>query len=135
MAATRESSNNHLEEHIVQVEEHIAQLEKLLKGQNSVNCDDYSKLDIDAIKSEIQSMQAELRKLSQESNILQDKYFKLESFNLGYKARLEALEQEVAKFQERDKKSAAQAKDIMYNFLYIILSVILGYYAGQIGKW
>lgn len=128
MAVNRESSNNHLEEH-------IAQLEKLLKGQNSVNCDDYSKLDIDAIKSEIQSMQAELRKLSQESNILQDKYFKLESFNLDYKARLEALEQELAKFQERDEKSATQAKAIMYNFLYIILSVILGYYAGQIGKW
>lgn len=121
MAVNRESSNNHLEEH-------IAQLEKLLKDQNSVNCDDYSKLDIDAIKSEIQSMQAEL-------SILQDKYFKLESFNLDYKARLEALEQEVGKFQERDKKSAAQAKDIMYNFLYIILSVILGYFAGQIGKW
>lgn len=135
MAVNRESSNNHLEEHIVQVEEHIAQLEKLLKGQNRVNCDDYSKLDIDAIKSEIQSMQAELRKLSQESNTLQDKYFKLESFNLDYKDRLEALEQEVGKFQERDEKSAARAKDIMYNFLYIILSVILGYYAGQIGKW
>lgn len=135
MAATRENSNNHLEEHIAQVEEHIAQLEKLLKGQNSVNCDDYSKLDIDAIKSEIQSMQAELRKLSQESNTLQDKYFKLESFNLDYKARLEALEQEVDKFQERDEKSAARVKDIMYNFLYIILSVIIGYYAGQIGKW
>ena len=135
MAVNRESSNNHLEEHIVQVEEHIAQLEKLLKGQNSVNCDDYSKLDIDAIKSEVQSMQAELHKLSQESNTLQDKYFKLESFNLDYKARLEALEQEVDKFQGRDEKSAAQAKDIMYNFLYIILSVIIGYYAGQIGKW
>lgn len=128
MAATRENSNNHLEEH-------IAQLEKLLKGQNSVNCDDYSKLDIDAIKSEIQSMQAELHKLSQESNTLQDKYFKLESFNLDYRARLEALEQEVDKFQERDEKSAARVKDIMYNFLYIILSVIIGYYAGQIGKW
>ena len=135
MAVNRESSNKHLEEHIVQVEEHIAQLEKLLKDQNSVNCDDYSKLDIDAIKSEIQSMQAELHKLSQESNILQDKYFKLESFNLDYKARLEALEQEVDKFQGRDEKSAARVKDIMYNFLYIILSVIIGYYAGQIGKW
>lgn len=128
MAVNRESSNNHLEEH-------IDQLEKLLKGQNSVNCDDYSKLDIDAIKSEIQSMQAELHKLGQESNALQDKYFKLESSHVDYKARLEALEQEVDKFQGRDEKSAAQAKNIIYNFLYIILSVVLGYYAGQIGKW
>lgn len=128
MAVNRESSNNHLEEH-------IDQLEKLLKGQNSVNCDDYSKLDIDAIKSEIQSMQAELHKLGQESNALQDKYFKLESSHIDYKARLEVLEQEVDKFQGRDEKSAAQAKNIIYNFLYIILSVVLGYYAGQIGKW
>ena len=127
MAVNRESSNNHLEEH-------IDQLEKLLKGQDSAK-GDYSKLDIDAIKSEIQSMQTELRKLSQESNTLQDKYFKLESSHLDYKARLEALEQEVDKFQGRDEKSAAQAKNIVYNFLYIILSVILGYYAGQIGKW
>ena len=44
MAVNRESSSNHLEEH-------IDQLEKLLKGQNSVNCDDYSKLDIDAVIS------------------------------------------------------------------------------------
>lgn len=128
MAVNRESSNNRLEEH-------IDQLGKLLKGQNSVNCDDYSKLDIDAIKSEIQSMQAELRKLGQESNALQDKYFKLESSHIDYKARLEVLEQEVDKFQGRDEKSAAQAKNIIYNFLYIILSVVLGYYAGQIGKW
>lgn len=128
MAVNRESSNNRLEEH-------IDQLEKLLKGQDSVNCDDYSKLDIDAIKSEIQSMQAELRKLGQESNALQDKYFKLESSHIDYKARLEVLEQEVDKFQGRDEKSAAQAKNIIYNFLYIILSVVLGYYAGQIGKW
>ena len=128
MAVNRESSNNHLEEH-------IDQLEKLLKGQNSVNCDDYSKLDIDAIKSEIQSMQAELHKLGQESNALQDKYFKLESSHIDYKARLEVLEQEVDKFQGRDEKSEAQAKNIIYNFLYIILSVVLGYYAGQIGKW
>lgn len=128
MAVNRESSSNHLEEH-------IDQLEKLLKGQNSVNCDDYSKLDIDAIKSEIQSMQAELHKLGQESNALQDKYFKLESSHIDYKARLEVLEQEVDKFQGRDEKSAAQAKNIIYNFLYIILSVVLGYYAGQIGKW
>lgn len=128
MAVNRESSSNHLEEH-------IDQLEKLLKGQNSVNCDDYSKLDIDAIKSEIQSMQAELHKLGQESNALQDKYFKLESSHIDYKARLEVLEQEVDKFQGRDEKSEAQAKNIIYNFLYIILSVVLGYYAGQIGKW
>ena len=128
MAVNRESSNNRLEEH-------IDQLKKLLKGQNSVNCDDYSKLDIDAIKSEIQSMQAELHKLGQESNALQDKYFKLESSHIDYKARLEVLEQEVDKFQGRDEKSAAQAKNIIYNFLYIILSVVLGYYAGQIGKW
>ena len=127
MAVNRESSNNHLEEH-------IDQLEKLLKGQDSAK-GDYSKLDIDAIKSEIWSMQAELHKLGQESNALQDKYFKLESSHLDYKARLEALEQEVDKFQGRDEKSAAQAKNIVYNFLYIILSVILGYYAGQIGKW
>jgi chromosome segregation ATPase len=127
MAVNRESSNNHLEEH-------IDQLEKLLKGQDSVK-GDYSKLDIDAIKSEIWSMQAELHKLGQESNTLQDKYFKLESSHLDYKARLEALEQEVDKFQGRDEKNAAQAKNIVYNFLYIILSVILGYYAGQIGKW
>lgn len=127
MAVNRESSNNHLEEH-------IDQLEKLLKGQNSAK-GDYSKLDIDAIKSEIQSMQTELRKLSQESNTLQDKYFKLESSRIDYKARLEALEQELDKFQGKDEKSAAQAKDIVYNFLYIILSAVLGYYAGQIGKW
>lgn len=127
MAVNRESSNNHLEEH-------IDQLEKLLKGQGSAK-GDYSKLDIDAIKSEIQSMQAELRKLSQESNTLQDKYFKLESSRIDYKARLEALEQELDKFQGKDEKSAAQAKDIVYNFLYIILSAVLGYYAGQIGKW
>ncbi len=127
MAVNRESSNNHLEEH-------IDQLEKLLKGQNSAK-GDYSKLDIDAIKSEIQSMQTELHKLSQESNTLQDKYFKLESSRIDYKARLEALEQELDKFQGKDEKSAAQAKDIVYNFLYIILSAVLGYYAGQIGKW
>lgn len=127
MAVNRESSNNHLEEH-------IDQLEKLLKGQDSAK-GDYSKLDIDAVKSEIQSMQAELRKLSQESNTLQDKYFKLESSHIDYKARLEALEQEVDKFQGRDEKSAARAKNIVYNFLYIILSLVLGYYAGQIGKW
>lgn len=127
MAVNRESSNNHLEEH-------IDQLEKLLKGQDSAK-GDYSKLDIDAIKSEIQSMQTELRKLSQESNTLQDKYFKLESSRIDYKARLEALEQELDKFQGKDEKSAAQAKDIVYNFLYIILSAVLGYYAGQIGKW
>lgn len=127
MTVNRESSDNHLEEH-------IDQLEKLLKGQNSAK-GDYSKLDIDAIKSEIQSMQTELHKLSQESNVLQDKYFKLESSHIDYKARLEALEHEVDKFQGRDEKSAAQAKNIMYNFLYIILSVVLGYYAGQIGKW
>ena len=127
MAVNRESSNNHLEEH-------IDQLEKLLKGQDSAK-GDYSKLDIDATKSEIQSMQAELRKLSQESNTLQDKYFKLESSHIDYKARLEALEQEVDKFQGRDEKSAARAKNIVYNFLYIILSLVLGYYAGQIGKW
>lgn len=127
MAVNRESSDNHLEEH-------IDQLEKLLKGQNSAK-GDYSKLDIDAIKSEIQSMQTELHKLSQESNVLQDKYFKLESSRLDYKAKLEALEQEVDKFQGRDEKSAAQAKGIVYNFLYIILSIVLGYYAGQIGKW
>lgn len=127
MAVNRESSDNHLEEH-------IDQLEKLLKGQGSAK-GDYSKLDIDAIKSEIQSMQTELRKLSQESNTLQDKYFKLESSRIDYKARLEALEQELDKFQGRDEKSAAQAKNIVYNFLYIILSVVLGYYAGQIGKW
>ena len=70
-----------------------------------------------------------------ESNALQDKYFKLESSHIDYKARLEVLEQEVDKFQGRDEKSAAQAKNIIYNFLYIILSVVLGYYAGQIGKW
>lgn len=128
MAVNGESSNNHLEEH-------IDQLEKLLKGQNSVHCDDYSKLDIDAIKSEIQSMQTELRKLGQESNALQDKYFKLESSHIDYKARLEVLERGVDKFQNRDEKSAAQAKGIVYNFLYIILSIVLGYYAGQIGKW
>lgn len=127
MAVNRESSDNHLEEH-------IDQLEKLLKGQNSAK-GDYSKLDIDAIKSEIQSMQTELHKLSQESNTLQDKYFKLESSRIDYKARLEALEQELDKFQGKDEKSAAQAKDIVYNFLYIILSAVLGYYAGQIGKW
>lgn len=127
MAVNRESSNNHLEEH-------IDQLEKLLKGQDSTK-GDYSKLDIDAIKSEIQSMQTELHKLGQESNTLQDKYFKLESSRIDYKAKLEALEQEVDKFQGRDEKSAAQAKNIVYNFLYIILSVVLGYYAGQIGKW
>lgn len=127
MAVNRESSNNHLEEH-------IDQLEKLLKGQDSAK-GDYSKLDIDAIKSEIQSMQTELHKLGQESNTLQDKYFKLESSHIDYKARLEALEREVDKFQGRDEKSAAQAKNIVYNFLYIILSVVLGYYAGQIGKW
>lgn len=127
MAVNRESSNNHLEEH-------IDQLEKLLKGQDSAK-GDYSKLDIDAIKSEIQSMQTELHKLSQESNTLQDKYFKLESSQIDYKARLEVLEQELDKFQGRDEKSAAQAKNIVYNFLYIILSVVLGYYAGQIGKW
>ena len=128
MAVNRESSDNRLEEH-------IDQLEKLLKSQNSVHCNDYSKLDIDAIKSEIQSMQTELHKLGQESNVLQDKYFKLESSNLDYKARLEELEREVDKFQGRDEKSAAQAKAIVYNFLYIILSAVLGYYAGQIGKW
>lgn len=128
MAVNRESSNNRLEEH-------IDQLEKLLKGQNSVHCNDYSKLDIDAIKSEIQSMQTELHKLSQESDVLQDKYFKLESSHIDYKARLEALEREVDKFQGRDEKNAAQAKAIVYNFLYIILSAVLGYYAGQIGKW
>ena len=127
MAVNRESSNNHLEEH-------IDRLEKLLKVQDSAK-GDYSKLDIDAIKSEIQLMQTELHKLSQESNALQDKYFKLASSNLDYKARLEALEQEVDKFQGRDEKSAAQAKGIVYNFLYIILSVVLGYYVGQIGKW
>lgn len=127
MVVNRESSDNHLEEH-------IDQLEKLLKGQNSAK-GDYSKLDIDAIKSEIQSMQTELHELSQESNVLQDKYFKLESSRLDYKAKLEALEQEVDKFQGRDEKSAAQAKGIVYNFLYIILSIVLGYYAGQIGKW
>lgn len=127
MAVNRESSNNRLEEH-------IDQLEKLLKGQDSAK-GDYSKLDIDAIKSEIQSMQTELHKLSQESNVLQDKYFKLESSHIDYKARLEALEREVDKFQGRDEKSAAQAKGIVYNFLYIILSLVLGYYAGQIGKW
>lgn len=127
MAVNRESSNNHLEEH-------IDQLEKLLKGQDSAK-GDYSKLDIDAIKSEIQSMQTELHKLSQESNTLQDKYFKLESSQIDYKDRLEVLEQELDKFQGRDEKSAAQAKNIVYNFLYIILSVVLGYYAGQIGKW
>lgn len=127
MAVNRESSNNHLEEH-------IDQLEKLLRGQDSAK-GDYSKLDIDAIKSEIQSMQTELRKLSQESNTLQDKYFKLESSQIDYKDRLEVLEQELDKFQGRDEKSAAQAKNIVYNFLYIILSVVLGYYAGQIGKW
>jgi chromosome segregation ATPase len=127
MAVSRESSDNHLEEH-------IDQLEKLLKGQNNAK-GDYSKLDIDAIKSEIQSMQTELHSLSQESNVLQEKYFKLESSCIDYKAKLEALEQEVDKFQSRDEKSAAQAKGIVYNFLYIILSVVLGYYAGQIGKW
>lgn len=127
MAVNGESSNNHLEEH-------IDQLEKLLKGQNNAK-GDYSKLDIDAIKSEIQSMQTELHRLGQESNVLQDKYFKLESSHIEYKAKLEALEQEVDKFQSRDEKSAAQAKGIVYNFLYIILSVVLGYYAGQIGKW
>lgn len=127
MAVNRESSDNHLDEH-------IDQLEKLLKGQNSAK-GDYSKLDIDAIKSEIQLMQTELHKLGQESNALQDKYFKLESSNLDYKARLEELEREVDKFQGRDEKNAAQAKDIVYNFLYIILSAVLGYYAGQIGKW
>lgn len=127
MAVNRESSNNRLEEH-------IDQLEKLLKGQDSAK-GDYSKLDIDAIKSEIQSMQTELHKLSQESNVLQDKYFKLESSHIDYKARLEALEREVDKFQGRDEKSVAQAKGIVYNFLYIILSLVLGYYAGQIGKW
>ena len=66
---------------------------------------------------------------------MQDKYFKLESSHIDYKARLEALEQEVDKFQGRDEKSASQAKDIVYNFLYIVLSAVLGYYVGQIGKW
>lgn len=127
MAVNRESSSNHLEGH-------IDQLEKLLKGQNNAK-GDYSKLDIDAIKSEIQSMQTELHRLSQESNVLQENYFKLESSHIDYKARLEELEREVDKFQGRDEKNATQAKDIVYNFLYIILSVVLGYYAGQIGKW
>ena len=115
------------------LEEHISHLEKLL--EDSGRAKDYFKLDIDAINGEIQSMQDELRKLSQETNTLRDKYFKLESSSIDYVSRLKAIEQAVKQLHGRDTKSAVQAKEIVYNFLYIILSAILGYYVGQIGRW